>query len=707
MASRATSSDPIWLGVASPKPQPRVKQNSMFGHVVDAFDEKTIVKIGEVSPYEKRMRAKEEAERKQRELDESRSVTEESSIGANSSSASVDGRDGDNQDGDGHKNGDGSSCGDRSDAESHAAGGTSQVADKSAAKMSQFSDMSTYLVVRGGRVINDDLSTEADVLIKDGKICSVGKDVDAPGNAQVLDASGKYVLPGGIDMNTHFDVAHLDCKSLDDFEIGTKAAVYGGTTLIADCVMPEFNQSYLEAYEIWVKKAEKSFCDYVLRVALTWWSDVAEKEIETLVKDKGVNVFVLPFTARFMDAELLAIFKKLKHLECLLQVQPGIATLLSQKAEEVFKEGITGPEGCLLSYPEEIETMSIYKYVSLANQVGLPLYVTTVTSRSAAELIAEKRKEGKVVFAEVAVSSLSVDGAKILDSDWATAAAHLTTPPIRTQKNNASVLIHLLSNGDAQVVSSDHRSFGTDQRALGRNDFRLIAPGVSSVQERMEVTWSVAVTPGHMSPRRFVSVTSTFPAKLLNLYPKKGRVSVGSDADLVIFDPEKEGGAGLKGRQSKGDFNVFEGLELKGGVHAVVKDGSVVVLESGDKAAVNLKPGCLVTCSPGIEIGFEKLKLKENAFRQLTPVAREPYSGLVSGAEELNSSRTPSHAAGTRSGMEQPFCRPPTRSGGRNMQDTTLSISVEGTYADDPIKCQKLGGYRVNQPPGGRTTQFW
>ena len=140
MASRSTSSDPIWLGVASPKPQPRVKQNSMFGHVVDAFDEKTIVKIGEVSPYEKRMRAKEEAERKQRELEESRSITEESSIDANSSSASVDGRDGDNQDGEADKNGDGlSSCGDKSDAESHAAGGRGQVADNSAGKMSQFS----------------------------------------------------------------------------------------------------------------------------------------------------------------------------------------------------------------------------------------------------------------------------------------------------------------------------------------------------------------------------------------------------------------------------------------------------------------------------------------------------------------------------------------------------------------------------------------
>lgn len=431
-------------------------------------------------------------------------------------------------------------------------------------------------------MVNDDHSFYADVLVEDGVIRQVGNNLVIPEGARTIDAKGLLVIPGGIDTHTHMQMPFMGTVAVDDFYHGTKAALAGGTTMIIDFVIPKKGESLLEAYEQWRTWAdEKVCCDYALHCAVTWWSDQVAQEMETLSKEKGINSYKVFMAYKDVmmleDAEMYHTFKKCKELGAVAMVHAENGHLIAEKTKEIVTEGITGPEGHLYSRPEEVEAEATNRAVMLANQCNCPLYVVHVMSKTAADVVSKARKEGKVVFGEPIAGGLGTNGKNYFDRCWRHAAAHVLSPPLRPDESTPEYLMDLLANNDLQLTGTDNCTFNADQKALGKDDFRRIPNGINGVEDRMSIVWDKGVATGKMDACRFVAVTSTTAAKLFNIYPKKGRIAVGSDADIVLWDPSASRTISAKTHHHACDFNIFEGMTVKGVAKVVITGGRVVL----------------------------------------------------------------------------------------------------------------------------------
>lgn len=698
-ASATPSTEPIWLGIGSPRPQPRVKQNAMFGHVVDAFDEKSIVKIGEITPYEKKKRAQEELQK-----------AAEAAAAAAAAAADAEEDKADATAGDDKSN---ASPEELSTSEDVTVDDDARIVTipSAAERLILGSNVESRLLIKGGKVVNDDHSFDADVYIEDGQIKLVQPNIQVPSDTKIIDASSKLVLPGGIDTSTHLQRPFRAIYSVDDFYSGTKAALSGGTTMIVDCVEPDKGSgSLIESFEKWRQQAdEKVCCDYSLRVVVRSWSDQIAQEMEVLTRERGVNTYIIALESdeSLDDSSLYQIFKHCKRLGVVAQIRTENLSIYKQKAKEVFDDGITGPEGILYSRPEEIEAEAVNRTIALGSQAGSPIYITNITNRTSADIVEKSRRKGKCVFGEVMVASLAVDGSHYFNKCWRHAAGYVTSSPLRTWPNTSSYLINLLANGDLHMVCSDHSTFNAEQKALGKDDFRKIPPGVNGVAERMSIVWENAVLQGKMDPCRFVAVTSTNAAKALNVYPRKGRIASGSDADIVVWDPEASQTVSAKTQLNRCDFNIFEDLTLRGVAKHVICRGRVVVDDDGVHEVQG--HGHFIANPSNPEFFYRKVWFKEKA-DQIKAVDRDliddGFQTPAGNAGGYFDSRSP---CGTPHASGDIYSRPLTKSGGRNMQDSSFSLSGMANIeqVDDPITAKKSCGYRINQPPGGRTTQLW
>jgi dihydropyrimidinase len=435
------------------------------------------------------------------------------------------------------------------------------------------------VLIRGGIVVTAEGESRADVLCVGDTIAAVGHDLEAPAGARTIDAGGAYVIPGGIDPHTHMELPFMGTTASEDFFTGTSAGAAGGTTMIIDFAIPDPGGSLLEAYHRWRGWAQKSACDYSLHVAVTWWSDQVRQEMVTLCRDHGVNSFkhFMAYKGAIMcdDETLVQSFKTARELGalCTLHAENGELVYVLQK--DVFDKGLHGPEGHPLSRPPEVEGEAANRAIRIAEVLGVPVYLVHTSCIDALEAVTRARLEGQRVFAEVLAQHLVIDDSVYRNPDWDRAAGYVMSPPFRP-KQHQEALWRGLQAGMLQTTATDHCCFCTPQKRMGLGDFRKIPNGTGGIEDRMGVLWHHGVRTGRLTPAEFVAVTSTNTAKIFNVFPRKGAIAPGSDADLVVWDPAKTRVISAKTHHQNIDFNIYEGMEIVGNAAVTLSRGMVV-----------------------------------------------------------------------------------------------------------------------------------
>ena len=423
------------------------------------------------------------------------------------------------------------------------------------------------IIIKGGTVVTASQSYQADVYCEGGVIKAIGKDLDVPSGAEVIDAGGQLVMPGGIDPHTHMQLPFMGTVASEDFFTGTAAGLAGGTTMIIDFVIPNPQQRIMDAYKQWREWSEKSCSSYSFHVAITWWDETVYQDMGTLVNEEGVNSFkhfMAYKNAIMADDEILYnSFSRSLELGAMPTCHAENGEMVFQLQKKLLAAGMTGPEAHPLSRPPAAEAEAANRAIKLADVIGVPLYLVHVSTQDALEEITRARSNGQRVYGECLAGHLMLDDSVYLDTNFERAAAHVMSPPFRS-KHHQAALWKGLQSGNIQTTATDHCCFCAEQKAAGKDDFSLIPNGTAGVEDRMTVLWTHGVGTGKLTPEEFVAVTSTNSAKIFNIYPRKGSIQVGADADIVIWDPEGTKTISVKTHHQNIDFNIFEGMEVKG-----------------------------------------------------------------------------------------------------------------------------------------------
>jgi dihydropyrimidinase len=438
-------------------------------------------------------------------------------------------------------------------------------------------------LVKNGTVVTALDQYQADILIEDGTISAIGRSLPDAQVDRAYDASGTYVLPGGVDVHTHMAMPFGGTVSIDDFESGTVAAAWGGTTTIVDFAIQPDDTSLPATLEQWWKKAEgKAVVDYAFHMVIRQWNDQIPADMDQLVKREGVTSFKIfmayPGALMLDDASLFKAFQQTASNGGLICVHAENGGAIDVLVRQALAAGNSGPKYHMLTRPTTAEAEATHRAIRLAEMAGAPVYFVHLSCAEALQMVRESRDRGLPIHAETCPHYLFLNNVEY-DRPGFEAAKYVMTPPLREARDQAALWQGLAGN-DLQVISTDHCPFCfKGQKELGRDDFSLIPNGAPGVESRLSLVYDGGVRGGRISLNRFVDLVATAPARMMGLYPRKGTIAVGSDADLVIFDQDQRLTISARTHHSRIDYSLYEGMEVTGVPTTVLVRGEPVLLD--------------------------------------------------------------------------------------------------------------------------------
>jgi len=446
-------------------------------------------------------------------------------------------------------------------------------------------------LIKGGTVITASETMRADIMIEGEIIKAIGLGFDEGDSASVIDASGKIVMPGGVDVHTHFDLPMFNTVSSDDHYTGHKAAAFGGTTTVIDFVSQD-EETLEESVEAWHKKADaKAAIDFSFHMNITKFDENIAKEIPGLRK-LGINS-VKVFTAynhrlRLDDGYIFKVMRIAKDNGILVLVHAENGDVIEVMVEEAIKNGKTEPIWHARTRPTLGEVESVYRVIKLSEMAGSPVYIVHMNTKGGVDHVRDARFRGLPVMGETCPQYLFFTEDNLLQSDG---SKWICSPPVRSNADTIGVW-RAIEDNTLQVMATDHCPFFFDGskpisyesemiaipgKELGKDDFTKIPNGLPGVGDRMMIMWSKGVNEGRITPNQFVQMMCTNPAKIFGLYPQKGSIQPGSDADLTIWDVHRDFNYGIKYSHQRTDYNLYEGWQLKGVVEKVLLRGKLIV----------------------------------------------------------------------------------------------------------------------------------
>jgi dihydropyrimidinase len=434
------------------------------------------------------------------------------------------------------------------------------------------------ILVKNGTIVTSKKISSRDILISEGRVNRIGVDIETSAADKVIDATGHFVFPGGIDPHVHMHLPGPAGFSADDFYTGSRAALFGGTTTLLDFVTPQRGQSLTEALQNRMEEAKVAMTDYSFHVSPVEWRNTTAQEIREC-SEAGVSSFKVYMaykdTIGLSDNDLFNVMKAVGKAGRMVTVHCEDGDGIEKLRNQYFREHHTGAEFHPLSRPPEMEAATVEKAIRIANKAGCPLYIVHVSSGQSLKYIQLAQEAGQKVYSETCPQYLLLDDSRYR-GDFASAAPFVMSPPLRKKEDNAA-LWDAISAGIIHTIGTDHCPFNMSQKKTGSGDFRKIPNGAGGVEHRLALLYTYGMLAKRVSIHRMVDLFSTAPAKIFGLYPSKGEILEGSEADLVIWDPEPERTISVKSHHQHCDNNIYEGIKTKGKANWVIAGGRVVI----------------------------------------------------------------------------------------------------------------------------------
>ena len=434
------------------------------------------------------------------------------------------------------------------------------------------------ILIKNGNIITATDNYVGDIFIEGETISAIGKNLSVKADKEI-DAKGKLVMPGGIDPHVHLDMPFMGTFSSDTYETGTRAALYGGTTMVIDFILQKQGNSLQAALEEWRSRSDNNCVgDYSFHMAVTDFNDETKNEIKGLIEEEGIVSFktFMAYKGALMidDRQMIGLMDEVKKHGGIINVHATNGDIIDYLTQKHKEEGKLSPLYHYLSQPEVTEAEASERFVDMANYTGCPGYIVHLTCEGALNAVRNATRRNQKIFVETCIQYLLLD-ASLYENEFE-GAKWVMSPPLREKKDRETLWAGI-NQGLVQVVATDHCPFKWEQKLMGNNDFSKIPNGHPAIENRMELLFSEGVAKNRITLNKYVEVTATNPAKIFGMFPRKGTIAVGSDADIIIVDPNEEHTLSAATHHMNVDYSGYEGWNVKGKVKTVLLRGEMAI----------------------------------------------------------------------------------------------------------------------------------